>query len=198
MSSCAAGRLACRCPTANARPRSRNCSPAAPHGGSQTFVVGEPDLSAEKSNGTEVSLNHMIGPVHVTANLYYSRFRASFSKRRPGDPRTTCRSSSSLPQSRLLRLRGPGRRQFGQALGVDWGGELKGDGSCDDQGVRPGAAIPPFGYCRADRYARPARWPDRVEHVAAQTALRPTKRRRPAIPWSTPRSTGTRSPPIRR
>ncbi len=45
-----------------------------PHGGSQTFERGNPDLDPERSLSIEATLHHAAGPVHLTGNLYYSRF----------------------------------------------------------------------------------------------------------------------------
>jgi iron complex outermembrane receptor protein len=40
-----------------------------PHGGSAQFLVGNPDLGLEKSNGAELSLHRTTGPVHVEGSL---------------------------------------------------------------------------------------------------------------------------------
>ncbi len=45
-----------------------------PHGASQSFEVGNPDLDPERSLGIEATLYRNVGPVHVTANVYLSRF----------------------------------------------------------------------------------------------------------------------------
>ena len=45
-----------------------------PHGGSEQFLIGDPDLGIEKSNGVELSLHRTTGPVHVQGSVYYSRF----------------------------------------------------------------------------------------------------------------------------
>src|SRR6185369_2195701 len=45
-----------------------------PHGGSQQFLIGDPDVGIEKSNGVELSVHHTTGPIHVQGSLYYSRF----------------------------------------------------------------------------------------------------------------------------
>src|SRR5207237_8665327 len=41
-----------------------------PHGGSETFEVGNPDLRKESSNAAELSVHRTSGPVHVQASLY--------------------------------------------------------------------------------------------------------------------------------
>ena len=45
-----------------------------PHGGSQSFLFGNPNLSKETSNSEELSVHHLVGPLHVQGSLYYSRF----------------------------------------------------------------------------------------------------------------------------
>ena len=45
-----------------------------PHGGSQQFLVGDPGLSLQKSNGAELSIHRTTGPVHVQASAYYNLY----------------------------------------------------------------------------------------------------------------------------
>lgn len=45
-----------------------------PHGGSEQFLVGDPDLGLEKSNGIEFNVQKTAGPVHVQGSVYYSKF----------------------------------------------------------------------------------------------------------------------------
>lgn len=45
-----------------------------PHGGTQSFEIGNPDLSVERSHGAEVSLRRHDGPVRIGFSAYYSRF----------------------------------------------------------------------------------------------------------------------------
>jgi iron complex outermembrane receptor protein len=45
-----------------------------PHGGSEQFLIGDPDLGLEKSNGVEFSVHRTTGPVHVQGSIYYSRY----------------------------------------------------------------------------------------------------------------------------
>jgi len=45
-----------------------------PHGGSQQFLIGDPDLKIEKGNGIELSVHRTNGPIHVQGSVYYSRF----------------------------------------------------------------------------------------------------------------------------
>ena len=115
--------------------------------------------------------------------------------------RTICRCSSIRQgQADYLRVRGAGDAKLGEALGVEWGGELSGRrGARDDQGFRPGAVDPAVADAwRADRRARPVRRPARGRaRLRATTAPRRSKPIRRATRWSTPRSTGTRSPPSR-
>ena len=45
-----------------------------PHGGSQQFLVGDPALSKQASNGVELNLRRTAGPIRVGGGLYYSRY----------------------------------------------------------------------------------------------------------------------------
>ena len=44
-----------------------------PHGGSQQFLRGNPDLGLEKSNGVELSVHRITGPIRLQGSVYYSR-----------------------------------------------------------------------------------------------------------------------------
>ena len=99
-----------------------------PHGGSQTFEVGDPGLIPEKGNGIEFILRHSSGPVHVTANLYYNRF-SNFIFQSP-----TGAIEDNLPVFEVAEGKADyygfefqSDAKLGQALGVDWGAELQGD-----------------------------------------------------------------------
>ncbi|HEX8842796.1 MAG TPA: TonB-dependent receptor, partial [Sphingomicrobium sp.] len=45
-----------------------------PHGGSAQFLIGNPDLRKETSNGAELSVHRTTGPIHVQGSVYYSRY----------------------------------------------------------------------------------------------------------------------------
>ena len=45
-----------------------------PHGGDETFEVGDPTLKKETSNSIEFSVRRSSGPIHLTGNLYYEHF----------------------------------------------------------------------------------------------------------------------------
>lgn len=117
-----------------------------PHGGSQSFVVGNPDLHLERSNGTEVSVHQASGPVHVQASAYYSRF-SNFLYQAP-----TGEIADGLPlyenfegKADYYGFEIESDAKFGQALGVNWGGELVADAvraRIDQFGPAP--QIPPF------------------------------------------------------
>lgn len=99
-----------------------------PHGGSQQFLIGDPDLKIEKSNGVELSVHKTTGPVHVQGSLYYSRF-SNFIYQAP-----TGESEDGLPVYEYREGRADyygfeleSDVKFGNALGVDWGGELTAD-----------------------------------------------------------------------
>ena len=99
-----------------------------PHGGSQSFEVGNADLGPEKSNAIELGLHHTSGPLHVTASVYYSRF-SNFIFQAPTD-----QIEDDLP---VLEYR-QGKADYygfelqsdaklGQFAGIDWGAEAQAD-----------------------------------------------------------------------
>ncbi|MEO5774330.1 MAG: TonB-dependent receptor [Sphingomicrobium sp.] len=96
-----------------------------PHGGSQQFLIGDPDLKLEKSNGVELSVHHTTGPVHVQGSVYFSRF-SSFIYQTPSGA-----SEDGLPVYNYRQGKADyygfeleSDVKFGRALGIDWGGEL--------------------------------------------------------------------------
>jgi iron complex outermembrane receptor protein len=99
-----------------------------PHGGSQSFEVGDPGLSAEKGNAVELSVHRTTGPVHVQGSLYYSRF-SNFIFQAP-----TGEIEDGLPVFQYGQAKADyygfeveSDARFGRALGVDWAGELVAD-----------------------------------------------------------------------
>jgi iron complex outermembrane receptor protein len=117
-----------------------------PHGGSEAFEVGDPDLKPEKSNSAEFSLHHNSGPVHVTGNLYYSRF-ANFIFQAP-----TGAVEEGLPVYRFFEGKADyygfelqGDAKLGQLAGIDWGAELQGDAvHATIKNFGPAPLIPPL------------------------------------------------------
>jgi iron complex outermembrane receptor protein len=117
-----------------------------PHGGSQSFEVGNPNLDPEKSNSIELGLHHSKGALHLTANLFYSRF-SNFIFQAP-----TGEIEDDLPvlqyrqgKATYYGFEAQAGLKFGQALGIDWSGELQGDAvhaTVKDFGPAP--LIPPF------------------------------------------------------
>ena len=117
-----------------------------PHGGSQTFERGNPDLDPERSLSIEATLHHAAGPVHLTGNLYYSRFSNFIFQGATGE------IEEDLPvyefrqgQANYYGFELQADAKFGRALGIDWGGELVADAvhaKIDDFGPAP--LIPPF------------------------------------------------------
>ena len=99
-----------------------------PHGGSQQFLIGNPDLSLEKSNGIEVSVHKTTGPIHVQGSVFYSRF-SNFIFQAP-----TGEIEDGLPvyeyregKADYYGFEVESDVKFGKALGIDWGGELVAD-----------------------------------------------------------------------
>ena len=117
-----------------------------PHGGSQAFEVGNPDLSPEKSNSVELGLHHSKGKLHLTANLFYSRFSNFIFQAPTGD------TEDDLPvleyrqdKATYYGFEAQAEVKFGEALGIIWGGELQGDmvhATVKDFGPAP--LIPPM------------------------------------------------------
>ena len=117
-----------------------------PHGGSQSFEVGNPNLDPEKSNSIELGVHHSKGALHLTANLFYSRF-SNFIFQAP-----TGETEDDLPvleyrqgKATYYGFEAQAEMTFGNALGIDWGGELQGDAvhaTVKDFGPAP--LIPPM------------------------------------------------------
>jgi iron complex outermembrane receptor protein len=99
-----------------------------PHGGSESFEIGDPGLHPEKSNSAELSLHRTSGPVHVTGNLYYSRF-SNFIFQAPtgviedGLPVYQFREGKADYYGFELQS----DAKLGRAFGIDWSAELQGD-----------------------------------------------------------------------
>jgi iron complex outermembrane receptor protein len=117
-----------------------------PHGGSQSFEVGNPDLDPERSNSIELGLHHSQGPFHLTASLYYSRF-SNFIFQAP-----TGEQEDDLPvfetrqgKANYYGFEASAELKLGNLLGVDWGAELQGDTvHATVKNFGPAPLIPPF------------------------------------------------------
>jgi len=147
-----------------------------PHGGSQQFLIGDPDIALEKSNGVELSVHRTTGPVHVQGSLYYSRY-SNFIFQAP-----TGEIEDRLPvyeyrqgKADYYGFEVESDVKFGKAMGIDWGGELVADAvraKIKSFGNAP--EIPPFrvlGGLTGSRGQVDARV--EVEHVTAQHRTAP-------------------------
>ena len=99
-----------------------------PHGGSQSFEVGDPNLNPEKSLGVEASLHSTKGPVQFTGNLFYTHF-ANYIFQSP-----TGAIEDELPvfryrngQANFYGFEAQASAKLGEALGVKWGSQLQAD-----------------------------------------------------------------------
>ena len=117
-----------------------------PHGGSETFEIGDPTLGKEASNAIELSLHRTTGPVHVQGSLYYSRFsnfifQAPTGAARDGLPVFSYREGKANYSGFELQA----DARLGKALGIDWGGELVTDAvRATIKGFGPAPLIPPL------------------------------------------------------
>jgi iron complex outermembrane receptor protein len=117
-----------------------------PHGGSQQFLVGNPDLAKERSNSIELSLHRTTGPLHVQGSVYYSRF-GSFIYQAP-----TGGIQDDLPvyvysqgKANYYGFELETDARFGKAFGIDWGGELVTDAvKATIKNFGPAPLIPPL------------------------------------------------------
>jgi iron complex outermembrane receptor protein len=117
-----------------------------PHGGSQQFLIGNPDLSKERSNSIELSVHRTSGPLHVQGSVYYSRF-GSFIYQAPTDEMEDRLPVYEYRQGKAdyygFELESDAK--FGNAFGIDWGGELVTDAvRAKITGFGDAPLIPPF------------------------------------------------------
>ena len=117
-----------------------------PHGGSQTFEAGNSALDPEKGNSVEFTLHHASGPVHLTANLYYTRF-SNFIYQAPSGATQDDLPVFDFAQGKAdyygFELQGDAK--LGKLLGIDWGAELQGDMvHATIRHFGPAPFIPPF------------------------------------------------------
>lgn len=117
-----------------------------PHGGSQSFLFGDPNLKLEKDNSVELSVHRTTGPIHVQGSLYYSHF-TNFIYLAP-----TGAIEDDLPV--YTYREGPANyygfevgadAKLGNAMGIEWGTELVADAvRATIKGFGPAPQIPPF------------------------------------------------------
>jgi len=122
-----------------------------PHGGSQSFEVGNVDLDPENSLSVEAALTGDAGPVTLTANAYYSHF-SNFIFQAP-----TGEIEDDLPvfeyrqgPANYYGFEAQALAKFGDALGIHWKGELQADmvhATVKDFGPAP--LIPPLRFLGA-------------------------------------------------
>lgn len=117
-----------------------------PHGGTQAFEVGDPNLKPETSNSAELSLHHTSGPVHLTANAFCSKF-SNFIFQAP-----TGAVENDLPvleyregKADYYGFELSGDAKLGHLAGIDWGAEFQADYvRATVKGFGPAPLIPPF------------------------------------------------------
>ncbi len=117
-----------------------------PHLASQAFEVGNPGLKSEKSNSAELSLHRTAGPVHLTANAYYSHF-SNFIFQAPNGE-----IEDDLPvfefrqgKANYYGFELHGDAKLGKAAGIDWGAELQADTvRATIKNFGPAPLVPPF------------------------------------------------------
>lgn len=147
-----------------------------PHGGSQSFVSGDPDLRMESGNSAELSLHHTRGPVHITANAFYTRF-SNFIFQAP-----TGAVAQDLPVMQFRQGKATyygfelqSDAKLGQALDIDWAAEFQADAvHATVTGFGAGPLIPPMrllGALTGEKGAFDGRV--ELEHAFAHTRTSP-------------------------
>lgn len=117
-----------------------------PHGGSQTFEVGDPNLEPEKSLGVEASLRRTTGSVHFTGNLFYTHF-ANYIFQSP-----TGAIEDDLPvfeyrngEANFYGFEAQLNAKLGETLGIKWGAEIQADAvHATVKNFGPAPFMPPF------------------------------------------------------
>jgi iron complex outermembrane receptor protein len=97
-----------------------------PRGGSNQFLIGDPNLELERSSGVELSVHRTSGHVYFQGSAYYERF-SNFIFQTPtgasdpdGLPVYEYRQGKAVYYGFELET----DVKFGRALGIRWGGEL--------------------------------------------------------------------------
>jgi iron complex outermembrane receptor protein len=117
-----------------------------PHLASQSFERGNRALDPERSLSVEASLRRTSGPLHVSANLFTSRFSNFIFQAATGEV------EDDLPVFEYRQGRAnyygfelQGDAKLGKALGIDWGAELVADAvRATIRNFGPAPQIPPF------------------------------------------------------
>lgn len=155
-----------------------------PHGGSEAFELGSPNLSPERSLSGELSLRHTTGPLHVEASAYYSRYSNFIYQAPTGEIR------ANLPVYAYLQGKADyygfevqGDARFGRALGIDWGAEMVADAvRATIKNVGPAPQIPPFRVLGALTGSHgPFDGRFEVEQTSAQNRTAPNETRTPGF-----------------
>jgi iron complex outermembrane receptor protein len=117
-----------------------------PLGGSAQFLVGDPDLKTQKSNGAELSLTHNSGPIHVQGSIYYNDYSNYIFEAPTGEVRDGLPVYSFLEgQAKYYGFEIEAEAKFGRALGINWSGELTVDAvRAKIKSFGDAPAIPPF------------------------------------------------------
>ncbi len=116
-----------------------------PHAASQSFEIGNRDLGPERSTSVELSLRRTAGPVHLTANLYYSRFGNFIFKTPTGEIEDDLAVFIFREgKANFYGFEVEGDARLGQAFGVNWGAEFQADAvRATVKGFGPAPFIPP-------------------------------------------------------
>ena len=117
-----------------------------PHGGTQSFEIGNPDLNPERSNSIEASLRGNAGPVHLIANAYYNHFSNFIFQAPSGEVEDDLPVFPFLEdKANFYGFEAQAHAKLGQALGIDWGGEIQGDYvHATVKNFGPAPFMPPF------------------------------------------------------
>ena len=106
------GAPACRCRISARAPAIDELFANGPHGGSQAFEVGDPDLDPEKQPvGRGQPAPHHRPGASDRATSITAASRTSFSRRRPAKSRTICRSTNSARARPNIMASSSRRRQ---------------------------------------------------------------------------------------
>ena len=117
-----------------------------PHGASQSFEVGDPDLDPEKSLGIEASLRGTRGAVRFTGNIYYSHF-SNFIFQSPVNAFVEDLPIFQFQQGKadFYGFEGEMEAKLGNAFGINWTGELQADAvRATVKNYGPVPFLPPF------------------------------------------------------
>ena len=161
-----AGARACRCRTASARPSIDELFSNGPHGGSQSFLFGDPGPGeGNEQFGRAQRAPHGRPAPRPGQRLLQPLHRTSFIQAPTGDVRDDLpvyEYRRARPNYYGFELRQP-TPSSGKALGIDWGGELVADAvRATIRDFGPAPQIPPFRVLGAlTGIARPGRRPPR-------------------------------------